>query len=956
MAPPAQAAAAAAGGSCDVAVAGDGAARSRAGSAADENAPACDGDAGSEARRQADAEVLLGALTAQFDDIKTALSLQLESTLKLVAERLGSSAPLASSSAAAVPASARLLAPVLASSADSSADEIAVLGSSSFTSGEPGMAATSVTSGDKEGAEKPAPPTAAGDARCSESSLAFINVMDADENPLPSKRDSNRGHRGKASGGDKTAFSSASRGRASEEVNEATNRSSVNSLSPSQATSQRASNSSRHSQATNRSSVNSLSPSQATSQRASNSSRHSQATNRSSVNSLSPSQATSQRASNSSRHSQYSVQSEGSCMSVTEVHPAPPQLPDTVPEPAEPMTTVDVAQKAVKRLMFAQAPSINDAEPEHSFSESEEEEDEEIFQLLPRWQAQGNGQNHGVKQDSRRTSIEMREDLSHQRSHHDYTDSETREEVRKLKCVLVPHSPLRGIWDLCSLCLVVWDMVVIPLQFFDPADTLFSVFMAWTVRLFWTCDMAVSCMTGYVRSNGVIEVRVPKIIVKYARSWFLVDLVIVSSDWMEVFLSGSEDNNLSMVRFGKTSRAVRIIRMLRLVRLFRVRELFMLVMERVRSERLIILAHIFQLMLALVAWSHMTACLWYGIGGASDGAGWVSVFFVEEENHSIAYRYLSSMHWALSQLTGGMDEIRAHNTGERAYCIVMFLVAFVMAAVFVSHLTSSMTQLNMMSSRQVLQLAALRRFLFENSISHLLASRVVRSAQSSFSHSLLHTPEDSVELLEYVSVPLRVELHFELYAPLFTQHPFFSRYIVQCPTVMRRVCHHAVTTAIFTKGDIVFSVGELPLQPVMYFSCSGNFDYRCSSLPESETDICTGQWLSESALWTQWRHRGTLQARDQSRLCVISSLEFQDIVLQFKHGPFDPKTYAASYVARMNQLKMVSDLPLEEVDLPGQRRQARLKSLIQVMPFLHQNDQKFGGVVSSGSITSRFSR
>jgi len=282
-----------------------------------------------------------------------------------------------------------------------------------------------------------------------------------------------------------------------------------------------------------------------------------------------------------------------------------------------------------------------------------------------------------------------------------------------------------------------------------------------------------------------------------------------------------------------------------------------------------------------------------------------------------------------------MDEIRPHNTNERLFNIVVFLIAFVMAAVFISHLTSSMTQLNMMSSRQMLQLAALRRFLLENQVSDLLAVRIQRSAQNTLSQQLKHTPEAKVDMLAFVSGPLLVELHFELYAPIFVPHAFFSRYIVECPQVMKKVCHEAVSLSNYGIGDLIFHAGEKPASPVMYFMWSGEMDY------ESTTVLCVvsvGQWLSEQALWTEWRHRGTLIARTQCRMATLASKKFQEITCTFNHRNFDPKDYARRYVKKMNELKdEMSDLPVTDVSLPGDKQRARKQSLLGVMPFLATN-------------------
>merc|ERR1711959_606813 len=109
------------------------------------------------------------------------------------------------------------------------------------------------------------------------------------------------------------------------------------------------------------------------------------------------------------------------------------------------------------------------------------------------------------------------------------------------------------------------------------------------------------------------------------------------------------------------------------------------------------------------------------------------------------------------------------------------MFAFVMASIFVSSITSSMTQLNIIGSHRSQQLSILRRYLHQNKISHKLAMRVQRNAQFAISEQQRTLPENQVRLFSLVSEPLRVEMHFEMYAPVFASHPFFFDYIEECP-------------------------------------------------------------------------------------------------------------------------------------------------------------------------------
>merc|ERR1711862_892922 len=113
-----------------------------------------------------------------------------------------------------------------------------------------------------------------------------------------------------------------------------------------------------------------------------------------------------------------------------------------------------------------------------------------------------------------------------------------------------------------------------------------------------------------------------------------------------------------------------------------------------------------------------------------------------------------------------MDEVTPEGFLENLYAIIVCLACFWSGTVFLSVLTSSMTRLYLERSKYAQQSAVLRRYLREKKISKGLALRLQRNAQHAVAGSYRTMPEDSVELIQYVSEPLRVELHFEMYSQM----------------------------------------------------------------------------------------------------------------------------------------------------------------------------------------------
>jgi len=479
---------------------------------------------------------------------------------------------------------------------------------------------------------------------------------------------------------------------------------------------------------------------------------------------------------------------------------------------------------------------------------------------------------------------------------------------RRCSCITVldPNSTARASWDIGSILLVIYDMVMIPLQLFDLDDSAFTVVMSWATRMFWTFDIFVSFLTGIVKHDGSLEMRISRIARNYLKTWFAVDMFIVGVDWLEVLWSNG--SFLGFARAGKASRTFRIIRLVRLIRLARLGTLFRGFMERLKSETLIVIAGIVSTLLVILSMSHVMGCIWYGIAVQDRPDTWLKQHGFDTATMEV--KYFTALHWSLLQFAGGTDEIVPQNVGERIYAVIAFLLAFVMAAVFVGRLTSSMTQLHMLSRKDMEKFQVLKRYLHKNEISAALSMRVMHNAQHALMETQRFMEESRVELLNIISEPLRAELHFELYAPVLAVHPFFRCFIDACPQVMTKLCHKAMSQLLVSTGDVLFMPGEVPSPPRMFFVCSGELSYHYVN--GAVVYVQAGQWLSEAVLWASWTHQGMLKAASDCRLVLLDANIFVHLSEVFDHD-FDVRKYARTFVECMNKgLFDPSDLPYRE--------------------------------------------
>eukprot|EP00416_Gambierdiscus_australes_P007984 CAMPEP_0171144906 /NCGR_PEP_ID=MMETSP0766_2-20121228/146727_1 /TAXON_ID=439317 /ORGANISM="Gambierdiscus australes, Strain CAWD 149" /LENGTH=571 /DNA_ID=CAMNT_0011608787 /DNA_START=103 /DNA_END=1819 /DNA_ORIENTATION=- len=449
---------------------------------------------------------------------------------------------------------------------------------------------------------------------------------------------------------------------------------------------------------------------------------------------------------------------------------------------------------------------------------------------------------------------------------------------------------------------------MIPMGFFDlPENAPFLRVCEWLTRIFWTVDMGMSFLSGYVCHDGSIEMRPWKIARRYTKSWWILDIVVVGTDWFELLVQ----TGIGVTRLGKSSRALRIIRMVRLLRLARAGEIIHLLMERLPSDLLMVFGDIVKLMIGMVGMAHLIACIWWAVG--KDGApekNWIDNF--DWANVELHAKYIISMRWALTQFTGGMDEVVPVNFAEQLYAAFVFVIAFWSGTVFLSILTSHMTQLFLIGSQQTQQLSALRRYLSQHGVSRGLAMRAQRNAQHVMNAHQRTMSEQAVGLLELVSKALRIELHYEMYSPALSMHPFLHDYMQVCPHVVRKICHSSVTVSANSTGDVIFHLGEA--SSGMAIVKSGRLRYAWGSIKAPTlTFVEEGAYIAEAALWVHWVHRGSLTVVEDSIVFHVAAESFQAIVSQFEQTSFDPSEYAEWFVAVMNTSKEeLTDLPLDK--------------------------------------------
>jgi len=98
-----------------------------------------------------------------------------------------------------------------------------------------------------------------------------------------------------------------------------------------------------------------------------------------------------------------------------------------------------------------------------------------------------------------------------------------------------PNGRVRMCLDLASVALLIWDSLSLPyILAWEPKSTGAMLVLAYCAALFWLSDIVLSFCRCYYRKDGSLETRPRAIIAKYVRAWFLPDVLVNITDWLNL--------------------------------------------------------------------------------------------------------------------------------------------------------------------------------------------------------------------------------------------------------------------------------------------------------------------------------------------------------------------------------------------------------------------------------------
>lgn len=352
---------------------------------------------------------------------------------------------------------------------------------------------------------------------------------------------------------------------------------------------------------------------------------------------------------------------------------------------------------------------------------------------------------------------------------------------------------------------------------------------------------------------------------------------------------------------------VRILRVLRLIRLVKLPKNLDSLMQHIHSDLVVAALGLLKLLLCILAVNHFIACLWYALckWGAAEQS-WLHQLSDDHEKDA-AYLYMTSLHWSLTQFTPAAMEVCPAALHERIFAVVVIVFALVTFSSFISSITNAMESLRNLNSESNKDHNTLQLYFRTHSISLSLCARVTRYVQYKAKLHDLSITENDVKLLRLLSVPLQIDLHYEVHCSRLETHGFFSEFDKHFQRCMKMVCHKAIEEIHVSEGDYLFCRGDFAKHFLIMRVGSITYTHRS----RGERALTKGHWLAEAGLWTPWSHKGGAQATTESTLDAVDYAQFVTCLVDSHSAHGCPVHYAHLFVEHLKTIdqESLSDLP-----------------------------------------------
>ncbi|XP_047132757.1 potassium voltage-gated channel subfamily H member 6 isoform X1 [Hydra vulgaris] len=392
------------------------------------------------------------------------------------------------------------------------------------------------------------------------------------------------------------------------------------------------------------------------------------------------------------------------------------------------------------------------------------------------------------------------------------------------KYVISHSSPAKMLWDFFILVIsFIYTAVIIPfvvcVNYKSRGMTAFDL----VCNVFVVIDIVTTFFTSFVDDDGVLVTNLPKIRLRYLKTWFAFDFLSALPYGLLDYTSNKHSKLITIVR---------VVKVFRLVRLVKVKDILAQYLE----NGVITLA-IWILVFCLCA--HWMACIWILIAREVDipnersdswlftmvsqynSSSYINITDFQVDNQSRTLVYVSALYYSLSSLTTcGFGNIAPNTFAEKVFGVVTMVFGCLMYAFIFGQVTNIISQLSETTNEYMSQLRAIRQFNSIYKIPKEIRNRVEHYFISSWA---VTKGTEEEKIMSKFPRSLQSDLCFHIHGDVFKNEPAFRHLSKNALRALSRF----FWTLRTSPGDKIIYQGELVTS--IYFVTCGSFEVKDGS-------------------------------------------------------------------------------------------------------------------------------
>lgn len=367
-----------------------------------------------------------------------------------------------------------------------------------------------------------------------------------------------------------------------------------------------------------------------------------------------------------------------------------------------------------------------------------------------------------------------------------------------------PNSPFYFCWTFITVIFLLYYITLMPYFIVFYTDLTPIHIFEMTSDVFFLVDILVNFNLCYLKKNGNYETNLKKIVVRYLKYYFILDLA-TSFPFNWIFV----DQNYTTI----INKLLRVLKLPKIVSTLKHSSTFSLAfilktLNLGETRRFKIKARsglintCYVLFLAYII-VHCSACVFLLIGQYSDDTySWYITYKIADMSNMEAY--VTSLYFCLVSLTTvGFGDINPQNIFERLFVIfwMLFGIAFFSFMIsFINFFFTSVDNRKTLLEKKYLQLENFKK---DNDIKDDLVDKICNSLEYSSQHFAYRWVEPEHNVVTNLPIEIQNSLLKTLH-PLLIRSPFFN---TQDPSFLVKIVP-ALSPCLIKKGEFLWNKNE----------------------------------------------------------------------------------------------------------------------------------------------------